>query len=357
MKKGPRSFGTRESDHGHGTRAIPFDGVTEHLANKSDGNHGSSVQDERLDVHGIVLAVQVVLIAALGARIGGPKPHFSGALGHFNPVVRGNILDSEAELLSHSTQGDHCATGVNHDGLLVLEGHMVAVEGELKGSFAVVVEIYAVSGGNHGVLILGGPGLQGRGFHHSREVRARGLLGEDGTNARGGVHEELAAIDVHAGIVDAHAIDKHFREDFAVSFGHRGDAGLARQGRIGRAVPVDIQGRFALRPAVAVVVSPIGDDETVAGGEKYAVSFLRENLEHIALGLHANVLLAVHVGVDAAHLDVVHIHSGGTDIQVDVSGESGGAQQAEHHDDCHQAGHKPCYFFHCTFLRFRMCVG
>lgn len=294
------------------------------------------------------------MVAALGRRACGPEPHFGFTLGHLDPIVLGHILDLEAELFSHGPERNHCPTGIYNDRLLVLKGHILAVEAKLQRSFAVVVQVHAILRGGHLIVVLGGPGLEGHGFHHSREVDVSRFLGEQGTHSGVRVHEELATIDVDAGVFDSQAIDENFRR----SCGGLG-AWKCRDIRLirgGRAIPVDVQGGLALRPTIAEIAGPIGHDELGAGGEEHALGLLGENLEHVALGLDADVVVAVDIGSDARHPDVVHIHSGRADIQVDISGVGGGAHQSEHHDDSHQAGHKPC-FFHCTFLRFKMCVG
>ena len=144
---------------------------------------------------------------------------------------------------------------------------------------------------------------------------------------------------------------KTIHEDISLGFG-RGfgrNAGIIGQRGRRRAISVDIQGRFVLRPGIAEVIGPISHDKAVSGHNKETAGLLGENLEHVALSLHADVAGAVDIGGDAVDPGVVHVDGGGASIQMDIAGRSGAGQQTEHHDDGHNDGHKPC-FFHCTFL-------
>lgn len=233
--------------------------------------------------------------------------------------------------------------------MLVGEGNIGAVEGDLKRSVAVVGQIHSVAIGNHGILVLGGKGPQGRSLGNGRQAGV-GFFGENGAQSGGVVNKEFPAVDVDASAVHTKAVDEDVGLSFGAGTGRVGrNAGVTGVGRGRRGVSVDIQSAFTLRPPIAEIVGPVHHDETAAGAHKGAGGFLGEDLEHVAFASHADVAGAVDVGIDAVDLDVVHVDGGGASIQMDVRGVGVGGQQTKQHGQSHNQGQKPC-FFHCTFL-------
>lgn len=331
-----------QSDHGHGTGAVPLDIIAESFADEANRHHRPpAIRNERLDVHSVFDVVDVVGSAAY------PNPHHRAALGELDAVVAADPLDREPQCFSEGPDGDH-RSAVYNIGLLVREGNTRAVDGDLQGTVAVVVQEHPFTSGNHGVLVLIGIGPERSGLGDLRQA-AVGLLGEDRAQGSRGVDEELPTVDVDASVAHTEAVDEDLSLSFVIRIGRIGRKTRVRGiGRARRAACVDIQIVVALGPAVAEVVGPVRHDEAVAGNHVDLAS-PGEDLEHVTLGLHADVAGAVDIGTDAVDPDIVHIDGSVARIQVDVGGRGGGGQQTKHHDHSHDKGHKPC-FFHCTFL-------
>lgn len=340
------SFGSK-SDHRHSAGAIPLDVVAERLTDEANRNHGTFVvRDEWFDVHGILDVIDVV---------GGtthPDPHRHVALGELDAVIGADPLHRETQSFSKGPNRHHRPV-VYNIGLLIREGNISAVEGDLEGAVTVVVQIYFFAVGDQGIFVLGGISLERRSAGDGREV-VFGLVGENSTESIARFDEEFSTVRVYLGVIDPQTIDENLRRCLLVGIG--GNVRLIRIDRDRGAVSVNIQSAFALCPSVAKEIGPITHDKPSAGGEvDTAVGELRvENLAHIVLSLDADLVFAIDIGVDAIHSGVVHIDGGGANIQVNVGGGGSGAgQQTKHHDDRHQGRNKPC-FFHCTFLQYNI---
>ena len=347
----PKSFGSK-LDYRHGAAAIPLDVVAEGFTDEANRYHGTfsvrCTRHEWLCVHEVRFTIDTISSASV------IDPHGGVVLGELNPIILTGVFDSEADGFGKLTNRHHGPTTLK-EGKLIGERNILPIEGNFRVSHAVVAQIHAVPIGNHGVLVLVGPGSERRGAVDNGSAVVC-FLGEDGTEGISVLNEEFASVYINPRIGNTQSVDKYFRR--ILQGGINGNIRLNRVVGARGAVPVNVQGVLSLIPGIAKVISPIAHDELIAGSDvdADAQELQAEDLAHVLLGLDADLVKAVHIGTDAIHSGVVHVDGSRAVIQVDTVGTSsagGAGQQTKHHDDRHQGRNKPC-FFHCTFLQYNI---